>query len=54
VLRCALNLIEDILNTYKYTLLTITLKLNVSCHMLIWTFFLVLICGTHTQSLSAP
>jgi hypothetical protein len=31
----------------------ITDKLNVSGHMLIWTFFLVLGCGTRAQSLSA-
>jgi hypothetical protein len=23
-------------------------------HMFIWTFFLVLVCGTHAESLSAP
>jgi hypothetical protein len=32
----------------------ITHKLNVSGHMLIWTFFLVLVCGTRAQNLSAP
>jgi hypothetical protein len=32
----------------------ITHKLNVSRHMLIWTFFIVLICGTHAQSMSSP
>jgi hypothetical protein len=32
----------------------ITPKLNVSRHMLIWTFFHVLVCTTHAQSLSAP
>jgi hypothetical protein len=39
---------------FKCTLSTITHKLNVSGHILIWTFFLLLICGTHAQSLSAP
>jgi hypothetical protein len=35
-----LNLIEDILSTYyKCTISAITHKLNVSGHMLIWTFF---------------
>jgi hypothetical protein len=28
--------------------------LNVSGHMLIWTFLLVLVCATRAQSLSAP
>jgi hypothetical protein len=30
----------------------ITNKLNISGHMLIWTFFLVLVCGTRAQNLS--
>jgi hypothetical protein len=52
--RRALNLVEDILRTYyKCTLSAITHKLNVSGHMLIWTFFLVLVCGTRAQNLSA-
>jgi hypothetical protein len=55
VLRRALNLMEDILSTsYKCTLSAITHKWNVFEHMLIWTFFLVLVCGTCAQSLSAP
>jgi hypothetical protein len=29
-------------------------KLNVSGHMIIWTFVLVLVCGTRAQNLSAP
>jgi hypothetical protein len=48
VSRCALNLMKDILSTYyKYTL-------PVTGHMLIWTFLLVLVCGTRAQNLSAP
>jgi hypothetical protein len=40
VSRRALNIMEDILSTsYKWTLSAITHKLNVSGHMLIWTFF---------------
>jgi hypothetical protein len=58
MMRCvrrALNLVEGILITYyKCTLSAITHKLNVSGHMLIWTFVLVLVCGTRAQSLSAP
>jgi hypothetical protein len=38
----------------RYTLSAITHILNVSGHMLMWTFCLVLVCGTRTQSLSAP
>jgi hypothetical protein len=53
--RCALNLMEGILSTYyKCTLSAVTHKLNVSGHILIWTFFLVLVCGIRAQSLSAP
>jgi hypothetical protein len=53
--RRALNHMEDILSAYyKCTLSAITRKLNVSGHMLIWTFVLVLVCGTRVQSLSAP
>jgi hypothetical protein len=49
--RRALNLVEDILSTYcKCTLSAITHKLNVSGYMFIWTFFLVLVCGTRAQS----
>jgi hypothetical protein len=41
VSRRAVSLMEDILSTYyKYTLSAITHKLNVSEHMLIWTFFI--------------
>jgi hypothetical protein len=55
VSRLALNVMEDILSTYyKRTPSAVTHKLNISCHMLIWTFFLVLVCGTRAQSLSAP
>jgi hypothetical protein len=39
---------------YKCTLSAVTHKLNVFGHMLIQTFFLVLLCETHAQSLSAP
>jgi hypothetical protein len=54
VSRRALNLVEDILSTYEYykwTLSAITYELNVSRHMLIWTFLLVSVCGTRSQSL---
>jgi hypothetical protein len=48
-----LNSMEDILSTdYKCTLSAITNKLNVSGHMLIWIFFLILVWGTRAQSLS--
>jgi hypothetical protein len=50
VSRRALNLMEDILNTYyKCTLSTVTHKLNVSGHMLIRTFFLVFVCETRAR-----
>jgi hypothetical protein len=40
------------LNTYyKCNLSAITHKRNISGHVLIWTFFLVLVCGTCAQSL---
>jgi hypothetical protein len=53
--RRPLNIKEDILSTYyKYAVPTITQKLNVSGHMFIWTIFLVLVCGTRTQNVSAP
>jgi hypothetical protein len=54
VSKRALNLMENILSTYyKCTLPTITHRLNVSGHMLIWTFFfLFLVRGTRAQSLS--
>jgi hypothetical protein len=46
---------EDILSTYhKCTLSAIIRKLNVSRHILIQTFFLVLICGIRVQSLFTP
>jgi hypothetical protein len=45
-----MNIMEDILSTYyKFTLSAISDKLNVSGHMLIWVFFLVLVCGTRAQ-----
>jgi hypothetical protein len=50
----ALNPMEDILSTYyvnKCTLLAITHTLNVSGHMVKWTYFLVLVCGTRVQNL---
>jgi hypothetical protein len=54
VSRRTLNLMEDILRTcYKCTLSAITHKLNVS-GLMIWTFVLVLVCGTRAQSFSAP
>jgi hypothetical protein len=50
VSRRALNLMGDILSTYyKCILSAITHKLNVSGHMLICTFFLVLVCGTRAK-----
>jgi hypothetical protein len=50
-----LNPLEGILSTYyKCTLSAVTHKLNVSGKMLMWTFFLVSVCGTRAQSLSAP
>jgi hypothetical protein len=39
---------------YKCTLSAITHKLNVSVLMLIWTFFLFVVCGSRSQNLSAP
>jgi hypothetical protein len=49
-----LDPLVDILNTYyKCTLSAIFHKLNTSGHMLIWTVFPVLVCGTRAQSLSA-
>jgi hypothetical protein len=54
VSRRALNLMEDILSAYyKRTLSGTTHKSNVSGHMSMWTSFLVLVCGTRAQSLSA-
>jgi hypothetical protein len=54
VSRRALNLTEDILSTYyKCTLSALIHKLNVSRHILIWTFFLVFLCGIRAQNLSA-
>jgi hypothetical protein len=51
----SLTLMENILSACcKYTLSAVTHKWNVSGHMLIWTFFLGLVCGTRIQSLSAP
>jgi hypothetical protein len=45
----------DILSTYyKCTFSAVTHKLHVSGHVLIWTFFLVSVCGTRAQSSSAP
>jgi hypothetical protein len=38
-----------------YSILSaITHKLNVSGYMFIWTFFLVLVCGTRAKGLSSP
>jgi hypothetical protein len=52
--RPTLNLMEESLSSYyKCIISAITHKLIVSGHILIWTFF-VLVCGTRTQSLSAP
>jgi hypothetical protein len=46
---------EDILSPYfKCTFSAITHKLNVSGHMLILTFVLVLVYGTRAQRLSVP
>jgi hypothetical protein len=54
VSRRVLNLMEDILNTYyKCIDSAITQKLNVSGHMLIWTLFLVFVCGTRARGVSA-
>jgi hypothetical protein len=54
VSRCALNLMEDISSTYyKYTIWATHHELNVSWHMLTWIYFLVFVCETLTQSLSA-
>jgi hypothetical protein len=40
MMRCALNPMKDILSTcYKFTLSAINHRLNVSGHLLIWTFF---------------
>jgi hypothetical protein len=53
MLRHKLNPVENILSIYyKCTPSAITHKLNVSGHMMIWTFFLGLVCGTHAQCLS--
>jgi hypothetical protein len=50
-----LNLMEDILSTYyKRILSAVNHKLNVSGHLLTWSYFLVLICGTRAQNLSGP
>jgi hypothetical protein len=54
VSRSALNLMENILRPYyKCTVSAITHKLSVCGYMLIWTFFLALVFGTHAPSLSA-
>jgi hypothetical protein len=51
VSRPTLNLMEDILSTfYKCTLSAMIHKLNVSRQVLVWIFFLVLLCWTHAQS----
>jgi hypothetical protein len=39
---------------YKCTLSSITHKLNASGQVSIWTYFLVLECGTRAQGLSVP
>jgi hypothetical protein len=50
-----MNLIKNILSTfYKCPLSTLTHKLNISGHIWIRTFFLVLVCGTHAPSLPTP
>jgi hypothetical protein len=38
-------------HSHKCPLSAVTCKLNVSGHMLIWTFFLVLVCGTNLKGL---
>jgi hypothetical protein len=54
MLMWTLNLMEDILSIYyKYTLSAVTHKWNFSRHMLMWTFFLLLVRGTCAQSLFA-
>jgi hypothetical protein len=51
VLRCALNLMEDILSTYyKCTLSAITHKLNISGHMLILWHVDPLLCNNRKRS----
>jgi hypothetical protein len=53
VSRGALNHMEDILSTYyNFTLSAITHKLCVSEHMLVCTYFIVLVCGPRVQNLS--
>jgi hypothetical protein len=55
VSKRVLNLMEDTLRTYyKCALSAVHHKLNVSRHKLIWTFFLVLVCGIRAQRLFAP
>jgi hypothetical protein len=46
ILRCALNLMEEILSIYKFTLWAIIYKFNVSGRTLIGHFFFVWVCGT--------
>jgi hypothetical protein len=56
VSRRVLNLKEDILSTCYDCILSAVirkLRVNASGHMLIWKLFLVLVCGTHAQNLSA-
>jgi hypothetical protein len=55
VSRRELNRVEGVLSSYfKCILSAITHKLNVSGHVLIWTLFPILVCGSATQSVSAP
>jgi hypothetical protein len=49
--RTLLNIMEDIIKYFKDTLSAAIIKSNVTRHILIWTFFHVLVCGTRTQSL---
>lgn len=53
VSRSTLNLVEDILSTYKCTLAAVAQKSNDPEHMLIWPVILVSVCGIRTRSLSA-
>jgi hypothetical protein len=54
VSRCALNLMQGISSTcYKCTVSDIAYNLNISWNMLVWAVFLVFVCATGAQSLSA-
>jgi hypothetical protein len=54
MLRHALNLMEEILSTYKFILWALMHKFNVSGCVLVGHFFLVWVCGTCTRSMSTP